>query len=284
MPSQDSFAGLETGTVLPSKLAGSTKSHVAATRSISSIYENGEYFSLNPSWHIEESAWKVRQILRMMSRQRVVAKKICDVGCGVGEVLRLLQEKLPSDCNLWGYEISPQAYELCRRRANDRLHFRLMDIRSEANICFDLILLLDVIEHLEDYFSFLREMRSKSRLTILHIPLDLSVQTVLREGGLLKRRNMYAHLHYFTKDLALRTLEDVGYDVLDYAYTPRSNELGSNLIQRLLRPLRTVCFSIHQDFAVRVLGGYSLLVLARSRSFPPKGDTRSANSILPRVH
>jgi len=38
---------------------------------------------------------------------------------------------------------------------------------------------------------------------------------------------MYAHLHYFSKETALRTLEDAGYEVLDYFYTPRSVELGS---------------------------------------------------------
>lgn len=68
-----------------------------------------------------------------------------------------------------------------------------------------------------------------SLVPILHIPLDLSVQTVLRKNGLVKRRDLYAHLHYFTKDIALRTLDELGYDVLDYFYTPRSNELGSGL-------------------------------------------------------
>lgn len=240
---------------------------MAATQpSISPIYRDGTYLSRNPSWHIDESAWKVSQILRMMARQRIAAKKICDVGCGVGEVLRLLQQALPADCSLWGYEPSPQAHELCRERANERLHFKLMDIAAERNVYFDLILLLDVIEHVEDYFNLLREVKPKGRLVMLHIPLDLSVQTVLRKNGLMKRRNMYAHLHYFTKDIALRTLEEVGYDVLDYFYTPRSNELGSGLIQWLLRQPRRVCFAIHQDFAVRILGGYSLLVLAKTRN------------------
>ena len=201
-----------------------------------------------------------------MTRQRIEAKTICDVGCGVGEVLRLLQRALPTDCQLCGYEVSPQAFELRRARSNESLHFKLMDIASETGICFDLILLLDVIEHVEDYFSLLRDIKPKGRLAILHIPLDLSVQTVLRKSGLTKRRDLYAHLHYFTKDIALRTLDEVGYEVLDYFYTPRSNEVGSGVVQWLLRMPRKVCFATHKDFAVRLLGGYSLLVLAKTRS------------------
>jgi hypothetical protein len=37
---------------------------------------------------------------------------------------------------------------------------------------------MDVVEHLEDYFSFLREIRPKGEFKMLHIPLDLSVQTI----------------------------------------------------------------------------------------------------------
>jgi len=84
----------------------------------------------------------------------VTPKTICDVGCGAGEVLKQLQESLDGECLSWGYEISPQAFEMCRSRGNERLEFMLADICQEKNIHFDLILVLDVIEHLEDYFTF----------------------------------------------------------------------------------------------------------------------------------
>jgi len=120
-----------------------------------------------------------------------------------------------------------------------------------------------VIEHLEDYFSFLREIRSKGRYKIFHIPLDLSVQTILRRGALLKRHRLHAHVHYFTRETAIQTLKDTGYEVLDYFYTPRSIQLSSTPGQRALRLPRRLLFAIHPDLAARVLGGFSLLVLAR---------------------
>jgi SAM-dependent methyltransferase len=185
------------------------------------------------------------------------------VGCGTGEVLKQLQENLESQCNFWGYDISPQAVELAKTRANERLQFKLADFQRERVDSFDLILVLDVIEHLEDYFDFLRQLQDRARHKIFHIPLDLSVQTVLRRNALIKRRKMYAHLHYFTKETALQTLRDTGYEVLDCFYTPRSLYFAGSPAQKVLRLPRKLCFAIHEDFAARFFGGFSLLVLAK---------------------
>jgi SAM-dependent methyltransferase len=227
------------------------------------IYTSGEYLKNNPTWHVEESPWKVKQILRMLRRSHISPETICDVGCGAGEVLRKLQEQMNTTCLFLGYEISPQAFELCKTRANDKLHFKLADIRQEKDTFFDLILIMDIIEHLEDYFSFLRDIKPKSDYKIFHIPLDLSVQSILRCNALLRVREAYGHIHYFTKDIALCVLNDVGYEVLDYFYAPRSIDLANNIWKKLLIPPRVLFFSIQRDTAVRILGGYSLLILAK---------------------
>ena len=144
-------------------------------------------------------------------------------------VLRLLQSQMNDACTFWGYDISPQAMQMCKERGNERLHFKLADIRQE-DIFFDLILMLDVVEHLENYFSFLRDIKPKSHYKLFHIPLEVSVQGVLRGKIFLRNRDLDGHLHYFTKETALRTLEDIGYEVLDYSYLPE-NEMPAELIE-----------------------------------------------------
>jgi len=229
----------------------------------SAIYRDGSYLKNNPSWHIEESPFKVRQILRMMKQQNLAPKTVCDVGCGAGLVLSELQPHLPSECVCWGYDVSPVALAMSSGRGNDNLRFRLCDIRKdECDAFFDLLLMLDVFEHVEDYMGLIRAVQSKARQKLFHIPLDLSVQAVLRKNGLLLRRDHHAHLHYFTRETALRTLTDVGYTIVDYFYTPRCIELGDLLIQKLVRIPRQVSFAALPDLTVRVLGGYSLMVLA----------------------
>jgi|SRR5579863_1440890 len=227
-------------------------------------YTSGEYLQLNPNWHVEESAWKAKQILQMLKRNHIELETVCEVGCGAGEVLRQLQMRMAERCTFWGYDISPQALDLAKGRANDRLQFHLADIRQVDNRLFDLILVLDVFEHLEDYFGFLRGIQPKGLYKMFHIPLDLSVQTVLRRRGLLKVREAYGHLHYFTKEIALQALEDAGYEVLDYFYTARAIEQPTHEVGRMLLKLpRKLLFAFHKDFAAHLLGGWSLLVLAR---------------------
>ena len=192
---------------------------------------------------------------------------ICEVGCGAGEVLKQLQATMDPACEFWGYDISPQALALCQTRANDRLHFALGDVPRDRVAPFDLILVLDVMEHLEDYYSFLRALRPQASSLILHLPLELSVQTILRRQALTYTQAAYGHLHYFTKETALQAVRTAGYEVLDAVYTRRALEQPSRqLPRRLMRLPRALLFALHQDMAVRVLGGLGLLVLARGEA------------------
>lgn len=239
------------------------------------LYTSGEYLERNPGWHVEEAPWKARQVLRMLRRDHLAPQTIGEVGCGTGEILRQLQEQMPDTCELWGYDISPQAYELALPRANDRLHFLLADLVGDQSAHFDILLVMDVVEHLEDYFSFLRGLRDKATAIILHFPLDLSVQTVLRPNGLFHPRDAYGHLHAFTKDWALRVLRETGYFVDDWFYTTSSLELPTTVwTTRMMRWPRRALYALNPDFAVRVLGGYRLLVLAHAGT----ASTRTAST------
>lgn len=225
-------------------------------------YISGRYLEHNVDWHASESPWKTEQIVMMLKRNRLAPHTVCDVGCGAGEVLARLQARLVPGTHLLGYEISPVAFAMCEQRANANLEFKLGDIRREPETRFDLLLLLDVMEHVEDYLGFLRDLHRRGKYTLLHIPLDVSVQTVLRSDALLLRRDYYGHLHYFTKETALRTLEETGYQVVDVVYTPYPMIIAGALHQRLLTGPRKLLFRLRPDWAARLLGGFSLLVLA----------------------
>lgn len=129
---------------------------------------------------------------------------------------------------------------------------------------FDIVMAIDVFEHIEDYFGFLRGLRAKAEFKIFHIPLDLSVQTVLRASPIIKRRKAVGHIHYFTKETAFATLKDTGHEIVDYFYTRGSLELPDRGWRaNLLKYPRKIAFTVNEDLTVRILGGYSLLVLAK---------------------
>jgi hypothetical protein len=227
-----------------------------------SVYVTGEYLAKHPSWGVENSSWKARQILRMIARNGLSPRTICEVGCGAGEILRQLQLNMNVQCTFHGYEISPQAYKLCQQRANDKLRFHLGDFLEDEQDQFDLILLIDMIEHLEDCYGFLRQIRPRSDYKILHIPLDLSVETVLRVSRMERMYNPIGHLHYFTKETALRTLGHCGYRVLDWFYTQGLLELPVRTrLARLARPVVRLMMAVDKDWTVRLVSSCSLMVL-----------------------
>jgi len=228
------------------------------------IYKDGSYLKNNPTWHEGDSSWKSKQITKLLRRNSIVPSKLCEVGCGAGEILNCLVIEYGDGVVFSGFDISPQAFEICRKKEKKNLHFFMKDLFEEKDFTFDVIMSIDVFEHVDDYFGFLRKLKNKGTYKIFHIPLDLSVQTVFRSFPILKGRSSIGHIHYFTKETALATLEDTGYEVIDYFYTSGSTELPNRGWKaNLLKVPRIIFFSLHQDLAVRILGGYSLLVLAK---------------------
>ena len=228
-----------------------------------SIYADGTYLRNNPDWHVDDSPWKARHIAAMLERHGIVPQTVCEIGCGAGEVLRALSRDLPASTRFFGYEISPNAYELCARKAGERFTFRLANLLDDDAAHFDVAMAIDVFEHVEDYFAFLRKLRTKAQYKVFHIPLELSAQEVLRGTPLINARRSVGHIHHFSKETALATLEDCGYRVVDHFYTSGRTELGGlGWKSQLLRIPRQALYYMSPDTAVRVLGGYSLMVLA----------------------
>lgn len=216
------------------------------------IYSDGSYLRNNPTWHAEESEWKANRILEILNANAIVPATLCEIGCGAGGILKHLSERLRPGAKLAGYEISPQAFALCSAHESANLRFHLADLLKEEDAFFDVVMAIDVFEHVEDYLGFLRTLKTKGTYKVFHIPLDLSVQTVLRSSPIMKSRAFLGHLHYFTKETALASLKDAGYEILDFFHTGYS----LNLVRRL-------AFALHPDWAARLLGGTSLLVLAK---------------------
>jgi SAM-dependent methyltransferase len=227
-------------------------------------YTDGLYLEKNPTWHVEDSPWKAAQIWRMIRKHDLPIATVAEVGCGAGEILVQLQQRAPENCEFWGYDISPQSHELALTRANDRLHFRLADLTEQRLAHFDLALVIDLIEHLDDYYGFLRKLRPLADHTILHIPLDMCAYSAIRSHVLLDQLQRVGHIHFFTKDTALAALAEAGYEVLDWFYpTPQKKREQRPLRQHALGWARKFTYRFWPDFSMRALGGRSLLVLAR---------------------
>lgn len=79
--------------------------------------------------------------------------KILDVGCGTGETTKFLA----NFGKVWGVDISRKALDFCREQGLERLEKSSATDLSFGDQSFDLVAMLDIVEHVEGDDRALRE-------------------------------------------------------------------------------------------------------------------------------
>lgn len=230
-------------------------------QAVNEIYRDGTYLAHNQGWHQEDSPYKAGLVSAAIERAALTFSSCGDVGCGAGLVTELLSAEYPHS-SFTGFDLSNDAMQFWSERSSRaNLQYRNMEIGASGTK-FDLVLCLDVFEHVEDYRGFLRALRNSGRHFIFNIPLDMNVVKLLTSGIRLAREEV-GHLHYFNAYSALRTLVDTGYRLVDVHYAaaflavpPRS------LRQTLMLPLRLASLIAGKRIASTLFGGVSLVVVA----------------------
>ena len=67
------------------------------------MYISNEYLEKNPTWHVEDSPWKAKQILRIIENNNLQPNSICEIGCGGGEILHQLFLQMNNNISFIGY-------------------------------------------------------------------------------------------------------------------------------------------------------------------------------------
>ena len=230
---------------------------------INSRYESSDYLDANPSWDIEDSPWKAEHVINIMQGHALQPSKICEVGCGAGGVLAALRNNFPN-ARLTGYDIAPAAEKFWAKLKDKNIDFfvgNFFDLNKDHH---NVILLLDVLEHVPDPHQFLVGIKPHTDYAIIHFPLDLSAFSVLREQPLLYVRRKVGHIHYFTKGLALELLKECGFEVVDCQYTGAAFTAPQRSLKtKMFGWLRRLFYLLNKDIGVRLLGGETLMVLAK---------------------
>jgi SAM-dependent methyltransferase len=227
-------------------------------------YESGDYARDNPEWDTADSPWKAAQVASILERNQIRPGSVVEVGCGAGRVLSELEARFPTT-EFKGFDIAGDARMFWEKYSSDRTSFEVADFAAVNTRRFDVLLMLDVLEHVPDPFAFLLGLREHADYFVFHIPLDLNSVSVLREKPLLYVRDKVGHIHYFTKGLALALLHECGYEVLDWRYTGAGAAAPQRGWKTRLASIpRTLACSVNKDLGVRLFGGETLIVLAKS--------------------
>ncbi len=149
--------------------------------------------------------------LDLLDRITADAKSILEFGCGEGALGAALKQR--QKCRVVGIELDRDAAAVARRRIDDVYCGDVLEIIALIQEQFDWIVGGDIVEHLDEPWSFLGELRRISRpdgRLLLSLP-NVANASVLAD--LLRGRFDYVymgitcvgHLRFFTR----RTIEDM---------------------------------------------------------------------------
>jgi SAM-dependent methyltransferase len=223
------------------------------------IYTSGKYLANNPSWNSGDSPWKANNIMLMTKKNKIKFSSVCEVGCGSGEILKCLKKNLPPKIKFEGYDISPQAYKICTQNPSE-VKFFLGDF-TKRDKKYDLLLIIDVLEHTESAEKFLAKLKGRAKNYIFHVPLDINLQNTILEQNLIKSREKVGHLHFYSKKLIFEVLRSSGFEIKDSFITPSFTLYRPKSVKNFLGFIvRKILILLNKEFASRVCNGFSIMI------------------------
>jgi len=158
-----------------------------------------------------------REILPLLPKDLT---RILDVGAGAGATLSWLKTIYPK-AKTTGVELNTRLSDELKKNADMAIFGNIDECISELK-SYDLILLLDVLEHLPDSTGTLKKLSKllmRGGHVIVSVPniahLSVSIPLLLRrrftygDAGILDR----THLRFFVEDTAIRLLNDADINV-----------------------------------------------------------------------
>ena len=230
------------------------------------MYVEGDYFS-NPIRHDEDATYKAKALFNVIEKyinnNPLIITSYADIGCGSGKIVKLLSDKLininhPLD-KIYGYDVSPHVNNL----KDEKIIYKHADFLNESST-FDLVTLNDVFEHVPDPISFLKNIGSKSKYVLMHIPLEDSFLVNYRNLQNKKIKDP-GHLIFLNKNSALNLISFAGMQIVEYDWSYATINAPSNrttILQKIIFPLKKIVIKINPYLYSKIFG-FSLVVLAK---------------------
>ncbi|MCM8794461.1 MAG: class I SAM-dependent methyltransferase [Candidatus Omnitrophica bacterium] len=135
---------------------------------------------------------------QITAKLELEGKSILDVGCGSGALLESLKPHRPA--RLVGIDVAEHPLEFGRKRYGLELTCAALEKAGFAHETFDLLLMIDLIEHVENLPSFLREAMQVLRPAGKIFVLTPNYEAFRRAGShWVELHKDFEHLQYFSR-------------------------------------------------------------------------------------
>ncbi len=122
-----------------------------------------------------------RRLVRKFCR-RLRFSSVLDIGCGPGFFLEEVRSMDPS-ARLAGVDISATAISLARKRLPDAELLEMDIVLEVPDHCYDLVTMIDVVEHIDDDLSALRNLKRVCRGHLVICTLEGRMRAFESEVG-----------------------------------------------------------------------------------------------------
>ncbi|MBO8242406.1 class I SAM-dependent methyltransferase [Prochlorococcus marinus XMU1410] len=246
-----------------------------SSNNFSDFYISSEYTKRNPTYHEEDSPHKWRNFkscLKISNKNKKIKlssiKSVCEIGCGTGGILNQLQNSNLIKCiqRIEGWDINPGAIDLAKQKY-PRIKFINEDLFKTDNN-YDLMICADVFEHIENSYSFLRNLNKKSKYFLFNIPLELSLSTMIRGNNIIRKAyNTVGHIHFYSASTANLMLELTGYEIIyqRFAKNRTTNFLAAPTFKKFVAMIPQFIIESINPYLSSVLMGDHLVVLAKRK-------------------
>ncbi len=232
------------------------------------LYTDGTYLNNNPTWDAGDVEWKFKKISPLLNDflNTSAHLHVCEIGCGGGGLLYKLAKLYPQH-NFTGWDISPDAAKFWNYNETN-ISFHAGDIfKNISKNHYDIILLIDVIEHVENPHAFLAGVKEISNNCFFHVPLDLSAMSVVFDHKLLRVRRQVGHVHYFTKALFLELLCKADFTLKYASYSNSWKDSPKKTFKtNVVNIFRFITNFISPDLNARLFGGNTLFAFAENKN------------------
>jgi len=252
---------------------------------VKNLYVTDEYMEKNPSLHEEDSAWKIGKIIPALERlmKEMPAREqinLLDVGGGAGVVLSRVSAYLSSEhglrVNKYALDLSPGMLKVQHERNPDLRRAVNEDITATSfkDKELDLVLMIDVLEHVPDPVAALKELKRISHYVLFKVPLEnntlFNVRNLAR-GGRPRQQAIedIGHINTYTLGSVRRQVEAHAGEVLhlsltnvfDYWLNSEHYRQSMNAKFRLLNRTAASMFQVSPRLCSLMFGDFVMMLV-----------------------
>ncbi|MDP3989563.1 MAG: methyltransferase domain-containing protein [bacterium] len=226
-----------------------------------------EYIEKNSDLHNSDVSSKVSVINRLLPKIPIKIDSVVDVACGSGKILLEITKGLDIKKSM-GIDISKNMIEVAKTNDLEKIvEWINDDVYQVQRSDFDLVLAVDILEHIEKDIVLLNHIKKLGRFVILKVPIEKNILNnlikILSFGYVDEQKYTelkYGHIHHYSEKDIDKLIEGSNLRILfkEYVHLPKRSKLLWEILRIIFFPI----WYVSRSFYLKFNGGFLVLLLS----------------------